>query len=89
MFDRKVLRFYRKDGYAWRKKADGRSIREAHEKLKVRVFPLYVKDCWLRADAILSVQVENREVLNCYYAQSQEADSLQVWPTDQNKLQAH
>lgn len=55
LFDRKTLRFFRKDGYRWRKKADGRTIREAHEKLKV----------------------ENKDVLNCYYAQSEEADGLQ------------
>lgn len=36
MFDRKVLRYFRKDGHSWRKKKDGKSIKEAHERLKAR-----------------------------------------------------
>ncbi|KAG8370586.1 hypothetical protein BUALT_Bualt14G0132500 [Buddleja alternifolia] len=36
LFDRKVLRYFRKDGHSWRKKKDGKTVREAHEKLKVR-----------------------------------------------------
>uniref|UniRef100_A0A5B6Z3X7 Putative calmodulin-binding transcription activator 3-like isoform X1 n=1 Tax=Davidia involucrata TaxID=16924 RepID=A0A5B6Z3X7_DAVIN len=35
LFDRKVLRYFRKDGHNWRKKKDGKTVREAHEKLKV------------------------------------------------------
>ena len=35
MFDRKVLRFFRKDGHNWRKKKDGKTVKEAHERLKV------------------------------------------------------
>ncbi|KAL5700685.1 hypothetical protein ACHQM5_026102 [Ranunculus cassubicifolius] len=35
LFDRKVLRYFRKDGHTWRKKKDGKTVREAHEKLKV------------------------------------------------------
>ncbi|XP_073013041.1 calmodulin-binding transcription activator 4 isoform X3 [Typha latifolia] len=35
LFNRRVLRFFRKDGHAWRKKKDGRNGGEAHEKLKV------------------------------------------------------
>lgn len=34
LFDRKVLRYFRKDGHNWRKKKDGKTVREAHEKLK-------------------------------------------------------
>ncbi|XP_078445478.1 calmodulin-binding transcription activator 2-like isoform X2 [Wolffia australiana] len=34
LFDRKTLRYFRKDGHRWRKKKDGKSVREAHEKLK-------------------------------------------------------
>jgi CG-1 domain len=30
-----VLRFFRKDGHSWRKKKDGRTVGEAHERLKV------------------------------------------------------
>ncbi|KAK7318613.1 hypothetical protein RJT34_03316 [Clitoria ternatea] len=34
LFDRKVLRYFRKDGHNWRKKRDGKTVREAHERLK-------------------------------------------------------
>lgn len=34
LFDRKVLRYFRKDGHNWRKKKDGKTIKEAHERLK-------------------------------------------------------
>lgn len=34
LFDRKVVRYFRKDGHSWRKKKDGKTVREAHEKLK-------------------------------------------------------
>ncbi|KAG5041167.1 hypothetical protein JHK85_013643 [Glycine max] len=34
LFDRKVLRYFRKDGHNWRKKKDGKTVREAHERLK-------------------------------------------------------
>jgi hypothetical protein len=30
-----VLRYFRKDGHNWRKKKDGKTVKEAHEKLKV------------------------------------------------------
>lgn len=35
LFDRKVLRYFRKDGHSWRKKKDGKTVKEAHERLKV------------------------------------------------------
>ncbi|KZV53757.1 calmodulin-binding transcription activator 3 [Dorcoceras hygrometricum] len=34
LFDRKVLRYFRKDGHIWRKKKDGKTVKEAHERLK-------------------------------------------------------
>ncbi|KAF5737105.1 hypothetical protein HS088_TW14G01262 [Tripterygium wilfordii] len=34
LFDRKVIRYFRKDGHRWRKKKDGKTVKEAHEKLK-------------------------------------------------------
>ncbi|XXG84658.1 hypothetical protein AAC387_Pa10g2129 [Persea americana] len=34
LFDRKALRYFRKDGHNWRKKKDGKTVQEAHEKLK-------------------------------------------------------
>ncbi|CAI9776202.1 unnamed protein product [Fraxinus pennsylvanica] len=35
LFDRKKLRNFRKDGHNWKKKKDGRTVKEAHEHLKV------------------------------------------------------
>lgn len=34
IFNRKECRFFRKDGHNWRKKPDGKTVRETHEKLK-------------------------------------------------------
>lgn len=46
LFDRKVLRYFRKDGHNWRKKKDGKTVKEAHERLKVseilEFFPLKI-----------------------------------------------
>jgi hypothetical protein len=39
LFDRKVLRYFRKDGHNWRKKKDGKTVKEAHERLKVYLDP--------------------------------------------------
>ncbi|KAK7280863.1 hypothetical protein RIF29_08402 [Crotalaria pallida] len=35
LFNRRVMRFFRRDGYNWRKKKDGKTVGEAHERLKV------------------------------------------------------
>ncbi|KAM7468779.1 hypothetical protein LguiB_016341 [Lonicera macranthoides] len=35
LFNKRVLRFFRKDGHRWRRKKDGRTVGEAHERLKV------------------------------------------------------
>ncbi|KAK9820359.1 hypothetical protein WJX72_009412 [[Myrmecia] bisecta] len=35
LYDRRAVRFFRKDRHNWRKKADGKTVRETHEKLKV------------------------------------------------------
>ncbi|CAI0627342.1 unnamed protein product, partial [Linum tenue] len=35
LFNKRVTRFFRKDGHSWRKKRDGRTVGEAHERLKV------------------------------------------------------
>lgn len=36
LFDRKMLRNFRRDGHNWKKKKDGKTVKEAHEHLKVR-----------------------------------------------------
>ncbi|CAN1137241.1 Calmodulin-binding transcription activator 4 [Linum perenne] len=35
LYDKRKTRFFRKDGHNWRKKKDGRTVGEAHERLKV------------------------------------------------------
>ncbi|KAJ0081849.1 hypothetical protein Patl1_12388 [Pistacia atlantica] len=35
LFDRKVVRYFRNDGHKWRKKKDGKKVKESHEKLRV------------------------------------------------------
>lgn len=35
LFNKRVLRFFRRDGHNWRKKKDQRTVGEAHERLKV------------------------------------------------------
>lgn len=35
LFNKRVVRFFRKDGHNWRKKKDGRTVGEAHERVKV------------------------------------------------------
>ncbi|CAL9243558.1 unnamed protein product, partial [Arabidopsis halleri] len=42
LFDRKMLRNFRKDGHNWKNKKDGKTIKEAHEHLKVNF--LYVSE---------------------------------------------
>ncbi|XP_024185858.1 calmodulin-binding transcription activator 3 isoform X2 [Rosa chinensis] len=34
LYDRNVLRSFRKDGYRWKKTKDGKAVKEAHERLK-------------------------------------------------------
>ena len=42
LFNKRILRFFRRDGHNWRKKRDGRTVGEAHERLKVRECSLVV-----------------------------------------------
>ncbi|GAB2273375.1 hypothetical protein Dimus_008172 [Dionaea muscipula] len=35
LFNKRILRFFRKDGYRWRRNKDGKTAGEAHERLKV------------------------------------------------------
>ena len=34
LYNKRVLKFFRKDGHQWKRKKDGRAIAEAHERLK-------------------------------------------------------
>ncbi|KAI7750997.1 hypothetical protein M8C21_004200 [Ambrosia artemisiifolia] len=35
LFNKRTLRYFRKDGHTWRRKKDGKNVGEAHERLKV------------------------------------------------------
>uniref|UniRef100_A0A0D9W484 CG-1 domain-containing protein n=1 Tax=Leersia perrieri TaxID=77586 RepID=A0A0D9W484_9ORYZ len=35
LYNRRVNRYFRRDGHAWRRKKDGRTVGEAHERLKI------------------------------------------------------
>lgn len=37
LYNKRVLRNFRRDGHSWRKKRDGRTVGEGHERLKVIV----------------------------------------------------
>lgn len=55
LFNKRVLRFFRRDGHNWRKKKDGRTVQEAHERLKVCYTCKYlVHGCFLY---FLSIQL--------------------------------
>jgi CG-1 domain len=83
----------RRDGHNWRKKADGKTIRETHEKLKVRRTLSKCHSCMSMLDCFATLvldvfaadsitpskpQVGNKEALNCYYAHADQEDQLQV-----------
>jgi hypothetical protein len=44
LFDHKILRYFRKDGHNWRKKKDEKTVKEAHEKLKVSKAELCIEN---------------------------------------------
>ena len=83
LFDRRAVRFFRKDGHNWRKKADGKTVRETHEKLKVRCAARrwHVPDLApVQAPHARAAraQVGNMDMLNCYYAHAEQDDGAQV-----------
>ncbi|KAL2921194.1 Calmodulin-binding transcription activator 5 [Bienertia sinuspersici] len=84
LFDRKKLRNFRKDGHNWKKKKDGKTVKEAHEHLKVgnderiHVYyahgednPNFVRRCYWLLDKTLE------HIVLVHYRETQE---LQVSP---------
>lgn len=48
LFDRKVLRYFRRDNHNWRKKKDGKTVKEAHEKkYEASIFIPYSLFLWM------------------------------------------
>ncbi|RDX66487.1 Calmodulin-binding transcription activator 2, partial [Mucuna pruriens] len=78
LFDRKVLRYFRKDGHNWRKKKDGKTVKEAHEKLKASMKFSFVE-----------FVVGSIDVLHCYYAHGEENENFQrrsYWMLEQDMM---
>ncbi|KAE9594913.1 putative transcription factor CG1-CAMTA family [Lupinus albus] len=87
LFDRKVLRNFRKDGHNWKKKNDGKTVKEAHEHLKVgteeriHVYyahgqdnPSFVRRCYWLLDKSLE------HVVLVHYRETQELQGSPVTP---------
>lgn len=82
LFDRKMLRNFRKDGHNWKKKKDGKTVKEAHEHLKVgneeriHVYyahgednPTFVRRCYWLLDKSLE------HIVLVHYRETQEASA--------------
>lgn len=69
LFNKRVLKFFRKDGHQWRRKRDGRAIAEAHERLKVlEIVKFDLRDflhcCYLLLDLICNIRYVVLKVVN-------------------------
>nr|GEX47360.1 calmodulin-binding transcription activator 5 isoform X1 [Tanacetum cinerariifolium] len=91
LFDRKMLRNFRKDGHNWKKKKDGKTVKEAHEHLKVgnneRIHVYYahgeerstfVRRCYWLLDKKLE------HIVLVHYRDTQELQSSPMLPVDSN-----
>ncbi|KAM1723481.1 hypothetical protein COP2_022355 [Malus domestica] len=91
LFDRKMLRNFRKDGHNWKKKKDGKTVKEAHEHLKVgneeRVHvyyahgedsPTFVRRCYWLLDKSLE------HIVLVHYRETQEVQGSPVTPVNSN-----
>ncbi|CAL5365358.1 unnamed protein product [Camellia sinensis] len=75
LFDRKVLRYFRKDGHNWRKKKDGKTVKEAHERLKklgvlmccIATMPMEKKMKISRGEAIGCLKRERSNIVLVHY----------------------
>ncbi|ONI28099.1 hypothetical protein PRUPE_1G122800 [Prunus persica] len=89
LFDRKMLRNFRKDGHNWKKKKDGKTVKEAHEHLKVgneeriHVYyahgedsPTFVRRCYWLLDKSLE------HIVLVHYRETQEGSP--VTPVNSN-----
>lgn len=66
LFDRKMLRNFRKDGHSWKKKKDGKTVKEAHEHLKVRGFFLTIFEGLYLVFTFTSVYVKSKYGCNVF-----------------------
>ncbi|XP_012484572.1 calmodulin-binding transcription activator 5 [Gossypium raimondii] len=90
-FDRKMLRNFRKDGHNWKKKKDGKTVKEAHEHLKVgneeriHVYyahgqdnPTFVRRCYWLLDKSLE------HIVLVHYRETQESQGSPATPGNSN-----
>lgn len=91
LFDRKMLRNFRKDGHNWKKKKDGKTVKEAHEHLKVgneeRIHVYYahgqdnltfVRRCYWLLDKTLE------HIVLVHYRETQEVQGPPATPMNSN-----
>lgn len=91
LFDRKMLRNFRKDGHNWKKKKDGKTVKEAHEHLKVgneeriHVYyahgqdnPTFVRRCYWLLDKTLE------HIVLVHYRETRELQGSPVTPVNSN-----
>ncbi|KAL7123777.1 hypothetical protein ABFS83_14G004900 [Erythranthe nasuta] len=91
LFDRKMLRNFRKDGHNWKKKKDGKTVKEAHEHLKVgnseriHVYyahgehsPTFVRRCYWLLDKSLE------HIVLVHYRETQELQGSPTTPGNSN-----
>ncbi|CAI8585403.1 unnamed protein product [Vicia faba] len=87
LFDRKMLRNFRKDGHNWKKKNDGKTVKEAHEHLKVgneerihvyyahgQDYPSFVRRCYWLLDKSLE------HIVLVHYRETQESQGSPITP---------
>ncbi|XP_011020365.1 PREDICTED: calmodulin-binding transcription activator 5 isoform X4 [Populus euphratica] len=88
-FDRKMLRNFRKDGHNWKKKKDGKTVKEAHEHLKVgneerihvyyahgQDIPTFVRRCYWLLDKTLE------HIVLVHYRETQELQGSPATPVN-------
>ncbi|CAI8585400.1 unnamed protein product [Vicia faba] len=91
LFDRKMLRNFRKDGHNWKKKNDGKTVKEAHEHLKVgneerihvyyahgQDYPSFVRRCYWLLDKSLE------HIVLVHYRETQESQGSPFTPVNSN-----
>jgi len=89
LFDRKMLRNFRKDGHNWKKKKDGKTIKEAHEHLKVSFLNVSEFICAFLSSPLQliyllfvisvycsSIRVGNEERIHVYYAHGEDTPTF-------------
>ncbi|XP_010524575.1 PREDICTED: calmodulin-binding transcription activator 5 isoform X2 [Tarenaya hassleriana] len=96
LFDRKMLRNFRKDGHNWKKKKDGKTVKEAHEHLKVgneeriHVYyahgednPTFVRRCYWLLDKTLE------HIVLVHYRETQEVQTSPATPGNTSSISDH